>query len=80
MKKFYVFSSFIIGGFILFENTVSKKVDIFTDITVASSEPFSLLLFGSVLVGLANIGRKKVFKKETDMAQFDMQPAADRLN
>ena len=51
-------------GFILIAINVSASMDIFTEITVAISEPLALLFFGSVLIGLANVGRKKVFKKE----------------
>ena len=64
MKKKFAFLSFAIMGFILIAINVSASMDIFTEITVAISEPLALLFFGSVLIGLANVGRKKVFKKE----------------
>ncbi len=79
MKKIFVLLSFIIVGFILIVNVDSATVDIFTEITVAISEPFTLLLFGSVLIGLANIGRKKAIKKEKGIEHLDMQHRADSL-
>ena len=79
MKKIFVLLLFIIVGFILIVNVDSATVDIFTEITVAISEPFTLLLFGSVLIGLANIGRKKVIKKEKGIEHLDMQHRADSL-
>ena len=79
MKKIFVLLLFIIVGFILIVNVYSATVDIFTEITVAISEPFTLLLFGSVLIGMANIGRKKVIKKEKGIEHLDLPPRADSL-
>ena len=79
MKKIFVLLLFIIVGFILIVNVDSATVDIFTEITVAISEPFTLLLFGSFLIGMANIGRKKVIKKEKGIEHLDMQHRADSL-
>ena len=79
LKKFYAFLSSIIIAFILILNSVSITVDIPADITAAISEPLGLLLFGSVLIGLANVGRKKVFKKENGLEHLDMPGRADSL-
>ena len=79
MKKIFAFSSFTIVGIILIVNIDSATVDIFTEITVAITEPFTLLLFGSVLIGLANVGRKKAIKKEKGIEHLDMQHRADSI-
>ena len=79
MKKMFAFLSFVIVGFIFKLNIESAGVDIFSGISVAISEPFTLLLFGSVLIGMANIGRKKVIKKEKGIEHLDMPGIADSL-
>jgi len=79
LKKFYVILSFVFAGFILIANSVSATVGGLTEIIVATSEPVALLLFGSVLIGIANVGRKKVLKKENGMEHLGMQPTADSL-
>lgn len=80
LKKIFAFVSFIFIGFTLLVNTDPTSGDIFTKTTRTIPEPIALLLFGSVLIGLANVGRKKVFKKENDMERLSNQPAADSLN
>ena len=67
LKRIFAFVSFIFIGFTLLVNTDPTSVDIFTKTTRTIPEPIALLLFGSVLIGLAKVVRKKVFKKETDM-------------
>ena len=79
MRKFYGVLSFVIVGFILIVNYVAASADIFTEIVVAISEPVALLLFGLVLIGMANVGRKKVFTKENRLENLGMQPTADSL-
>lgn len=79
MKKIFVLLSFTVLAFILIVNTGPAAVEIFTGITVANSEPLTLLLFGSVLIGLANVGRKKVIKKENGIEHSGMPPKADSL-
>ena len=79
MKKIFAFLSFAIVGFILMVNIDSTGVDIFSEVTVAIFEPFTLLLFGSVLIGLANVGRKKAIKKEKAIEHLDMQHRADSI-
>ncbi len=77
MKKIFVFLAFITVGLILIVNNVSATVDIFPGITAAIPEPVALLLFGSGLIGLANVGRKAVFRKENDTQRLSTQPATD---
>ncbi len=73
-----MFLAFITVGLILIVNNVSAMVDIFPGITAAIPEPVALLLFGSGLIGLANVGRKAVFRKEKDIRRFSTtQPAAE---
>ena len=79
MKKMFAFLSFVIVGFIFKLNIESAGVDIFSGISVAISEPFTLLLFGSFLIGMANIGRKKVIKKDKGIEHLDMPGSADSL-
>ena len=79
LKKIFAFVSFIFIVFTLLVNTDPITGDIFTQITRIIPEPIALLLFGSVLIGLANVGRKKVFKKEKGMERLSNQPAADSL-
>ncbi len=77
MKKIFVFFAFITVGFILIVNNVSAMVDIFPGITAAIPEPVALLFFGSGLIGLANVGRKAVFRKDKDIQRLSTQPAAE---
>ena len=79
MKKIFAFLSFTAVGIILIVNINSATVDIFSEVTVAIFEPFTLLLFGSVLIGLANVGRKKAIKKEKGIEHLDMPGSADSL-
>ena len=79
MKKIFAFLSFTIVGIILIVNINSATVDIFSEVTVAISEPFTLLLFGSFLIGMANIGRKKVITKDKGIEHLDMPGSADSL-
>ena len=79
LKKIFAFISFIFIGFTLLVNTDPTSGDIFTKTTRTIPEPIALLLFGSVLIGLAKVGRKKVLKKETDMKHLGMQPTAHSL-
>ena len=79
MKRIFAFLSFTTVGIILIVNIDSATVDIFTEITVAITEPFTLLLFGSVLICLANVGRKKAIKKEKGIEHLDMQHRADSI-
>ena len=79
MKKIFAFLSFTTVGIILIVNIKSATVDIFSGVTVAIFEPFTLLLFGSVLIGLANVGRKKAIKKENGIEHLDMPGSADSL-
>ena len=79
MKKNFAVLTFTIVGIILIVNINSATVDIFSEITVAITEPFTLLLFGSVLIGLANVGRKKAIKKEKGIEHLDMQHRADSI-
>ena len=78
MKKIFVFLTFIAVGLILIVNNVSAAVDIFAGITVAIPEPVALLLFGSGLIGLANVGRKTVSRKEKGIPRLSTQPTTDR--
>ena len=79
MKKIFAFLSFTAVGIILIVNINSATVDIFSEVTVAIFEPFTLLLFGSVLIGLANVGRKKAIKKEKGIEHLDIQHRADSI-
>jgi len=79
LKRIFAFLSFTTVGIILIVNINSATVDIFTEITAAITEPFRLLLFGSVLIGLANVGRKKAIKKEKGIEHLDMQHRADSI-
>ncbi len=63
MKNIFAFLAFILLCFILLVNTDPTTGNIFTQLTGIFPEPIALLLFGSVMIGLANAGRKKVFKK-----------------
>mgnify|MGYP001828854278 FL=1 len=75
----FAFLSFVIVGFIFKLNIESAGVDIFSGISVAISEPFTLLLFGSFLIGMANIGRKKVITEDKGIEHLDMPGSADSL-
>ena len=77
MKKIFVFLTFIAVGLILIVNNVSATVDIFPGITAAIPEPVALLLFGSGLIGLANVGRKTVSRKEKGIPRLSTQPTTD---
>ena len=81
MIKLLVFSSLVTVGIMSIENTDPTTGDVFTDITLAIPEPIALLLFGSVLIGIANVARKKVFNnnKRKGRARLNLQPAADSL-
>ena len=78
MTKIFVFLTFIAVGLILIVNNVSATVDIFAGITVAIPEPVALLLFGSGLIGLANVGRKTVSRKEKGIPRLSTKPTTDR--
>ena len=77
LKKIFVFLTFTAVGLILIVNNVSATVDIFPGITAAIPEPVALLLFGSGLIGLANVGRKTVSRKEKGIARLGTQPTTD---
>ena len=77
MTKIFVFLTFIAIGLILIVNNVSATIDIFAGITAAIPEPVALLLFGSGLIGLANVGRKTVFRKEKGIPPLSTQPTTD---
>ena len=79
LKRISAYLSFTIVGIILIVNIDSATVDIFTEITEAITEPFTLLLFGSVLICLAKVGRKKAIKKEKGIEHLDIQHRADSI-
>jgi len=80
LKKIFMFLSFIFLYIILLVNPGPTTGDVLPEIARTIPEPIALLLFGSVLIGLANVGRKKGFKKESGMERLSNQPAADSLN
>ena len=78
MTKIVLFLALIAVGLILIVNDVSATIDIFTGITATIPEPVALLLFGSGLIGLANVGRKTVSRKEKGIPRLSTQPTTDR--
>ncbi len=74
MKNIFAFLAFILLCFKLLVNTDPTTGNIFTQITRTIPEPIALLLFGSVLIGLANAGRKKFSTKRPARSASAINP------